>query len=231
MTMSWLDLLFAHWRVDTAALRAIVPAGLEVDLFEGEAWLGVVPFWMDCVGVRGLPYVPGVKRFPELNVRTYVLRDQKPGVLFFSLDAASALAVATARATFHLPYFRAAIETRRGDGADDDWVHYDSRRTHRGATAGSFRGRYRPTGSVYAAQPGTLEHWLTERYCLYAVDRRGGIHRGEIHHAPWPLRPAEASLEHNDVADHTGLELVGPPAHLHFVDRIDVVGWLPRRVA
>ncbi|MCB9706722.1 MAG: DUF2071 domain-containing protein [Myxococcales bacterium] len=226
MTMSWLDLLFAHWPVPAAALRAVVPASLELDLFEGEAWLGVVPFWMDNVGARGLPYLPGVKRFPELNVRTYVRAAGKPGVFFFSLDATSAFAVAVARATFHLPYFRAKITT----GWEEGWVGYASERTHRGAPAGALRGRYRPLGEVYSARPGTLERWLTERYCLYAVDRQGRALRGEIHHAPWPLRRAEAELEVNTVAEHTGLRLAGAPRHLHFVDRIDVVAWLPERV-
>jgi len=225
MTMSWIDLLFAHWAVPVDALRSVVPEGLELDVYDGEAWLGVVPFWMDHVGVRGLPYLPGVKRFPELNVRTYVSRDGKPGVYFFSLDATSAIAVATARTTFHLPYYRARITT----GWREGWVHYDSSRTHRGVAAGRLLGRYRPVGEPYAARAGTLEHWLTERYCLYAVDRRGGIHRGEIHHRPWPLRRAEAEFEVNTVVDHTGLVLEGTARHLHFVDRIPVVGWLPQR--
>lgn len=225
MTMSWMDLLFAHWPVDADVLRAAMPEGLELDLYDGSAWIGVVPFWMDHVGVRALPYPPGVKRFPELNVRTYVVRDGKPGVFFFSLDATSRLAIATARSTFHLPYYRADIETAWEDG----WVRYESERTDPRAPAGILRGRYRPVGERYLAKSGTLEHWLTERYCLYAANNRGRIFRGEIHHEPWPLFRAQAEFEVNTVAAHAGVRLDGAPHLLHFVERIHVVGWRPQR--
>src|SRR5262245_4554326 len=109
MRMSWHDLLFAHWPVPVAAMRALVPAPLEVDTFDGAAWIGVVPFRMTRVGPLWLPPIPGVSSFAELNVRTYVTRDDKPGVWFFSLDAANPLAVRTARRFFHLPYFHAAM--------------------------------------------------------------------------------------------------------------------------
>ena len=228
MTMSWLDLLFAHWAVQAEKVQATLPEGLEVDLYEGQAWLGVVPFWMDNVGLRGLPYMPGVKRFPELNVRTYVVQDGKPGVWFYSLDATSSFAVATARATFNLPYYRAHMDTSRNP-VEGGWVDYRSVRTHGGVGPGEFLGRFRPSGEVYGAREGTLEHWLTERYCLYSADPKGRVFRGEIHHAPWPLRPAEAEIQTNTVAEHAGFALEGPPAHLHFVDRIDVVGWTLQR--
>ena len=225
MTMSWLDLLFAHWPVDASTLRALVPEDLELDTFEGQAWLGVVPFRMEKVGPRGLGWLPGrlpgPRSFPELNVRTYVSRDGKPGVWFFSLDATDALAVAGARASFHLPYFRAGIETRERAG----WVEYASRRTDRRAGPGELRARYRPVGEALTVRPGELEHWLTERYCLYAQDRRGRIRRGDIHHLPWPLHEAEAEIETSTVADAFGLRLRGEPALLHFARRIDVVAW------
>lgn len=224
MTMSWLDLLFAHWPVDAEVLRASLPAGLELDTFEGQAWIGVVPFRMTHVGPRGLNWLPGPSAFAELNVRTYVVAEGRPGVWFYSLDAASPLAVWAARTGFHLPYYRARM---RCEGVDEGWIDYLSERRHGDAPAGVFRGRYRGVGEPYRAERGSLEHWLTWRYCLYAADRRGRVRRGEIHHAPWPLRRAEAEIETCTVTEGWGIALPeGVEPILHFVDRIDVVGWL-----
>lgn len=226
MTMSWLDLLFAHWSFAPETLAALLPPGLTLDTFEGRAWVGVVPFRMDNVGPRGLPWLPGVSAFPELNVRTYVIVGDKPGVWFFSLDAASALAVRGARAAFHLPYFDAKMRCEAREG----WVDYHSERDHGDAPPGVFTGRYRGVGEVYESTPGTLEHWLTERYCLYAADRRGRIRRGEIHHEQWPLQKAEAEIETCTVTEGWGIELPADQQPLlHFVERIDVVGWLLER--
>ena len=226
MTMSWLDLLFAHWRCEPAALSALLPDGLELDTFDGQAYLGVVPFRMQNVGPRGLGWLPaelpGPRAFPELNVRTYVVYDGKPGVWFLSLDAADALAVRGARWGFHLPYFDAEITAEEGE---DGWIHYSSRRTDRRLGGGEFRGRYRPVGDRLKVLKGSLEYWLTERYCLYASDRRGRVRRGDIHHVPWPLHEAEVELEVNTVAEAHGFPLEGPPELAHFAREIDVVGW------
>lgn len=222
MTMAWLDLLFAHWSFAPEPIAELLPAGLELDTFEGRAWVAVVPFRMACVGPRGLNWLPGVSAFPELNVRTYVIRDGKPGVWFFSLDAASWLAVRAARTGFFLPYFDAKMRCRSRDG----WIDY---RSERRAPPGVFAGRYRSTGPVYRSTPGTLEHWLTERYCLYAADRNQRIWRGEIHHVPWPLRPAEAEIDTCTVTDAWGIPLPDEAPLLHFVERIDVIGWLIER--
>ncbi|MFO0934236.1 MAG: DUF2071 domain-containing protein [Planctomycetota bacterium] len=223
MRMSWHDLLFAHAPVPVAALRAVVPAGLEVDTFDGAAWLGVVPFRMTRVGPRVLPPLPGLHAFPELNVRTYVTRDGRPGVWFFSLDAANRAAVWTARTFFHLPYFRAAMTCR----ADGDGIAYVSERTHAGAPAAAFRGRYRPVGDPYATRRGDLDHWLTERYCLYAARADGALRRVDIEHAPWPLQRAEAALEVNTMAAAAGFAFPLAAPLLHFARRIDVVSGLP----
>lgn len=226
MTMSWLDLLFAHWTLEASELRSRIPEELELDTFEGRAWVGVVPFRMQAVGPRGFGWLPetlpGPRAFPELNVRTYVRHEGKPGVWFFSLDAADALAVWGARTGFHLPYFKAEIRCRENGG----WVEYSSRRRDRRAGPGEFVARYRPVGEGLRAAPGSLEHWLTERYCLYARDGAGRIRRGEIHHLPWPLFEAEAAIAVNTVADAFGLPLAeaGEPL-LHFAPRLDVVAW------
>lgn len=222
VTMSWLDLLFAHWSFAPRDIARLLPEGLTLDTFDGRAWVGVVPFRMERVGPRGLGWVPGVSAFPELNVRTYVRADDKPGVWFFSLDAASHLAVWGARAAFNLPYFHATMscETRSA------WIEYRSQRRHRGAPAGVLRGRYRGIGEPYRAKAGELEHWLTERYCLYARDRRGRICRGEVHHEPWPLQRAEMELETCTVTDGWAITLPDEPPLLHFARRLDVVAWL-----
>lgn len=226
MTMSWLDLLFAHWSFDPPHIRALLPPSLELDTFEDRAYVAVVPFRMENVGPRGVPWLPGVSAFPELNVRTYVVHEGKPGVWFFSLDAASTLAVRGARLGFHLPYYRAIMACEQ----DGEWIRYFSDRRHPDVQGGVFQGRYRPVGEVYRSQPGTLEHWLTERYCLYAVDRKGRPRRGEIHHEPWPLQKAEADIEVCTVTDAWGIHVGGrPPELLHFARRIDVLGWLLER--
>src|SRR5882672_11147043 len=169
MAQSWHDLLFAHWPVDAAVLRPLLPPQLQIDTFEGHAWLAVVPFHMTGVRLRGAPAVPWLSAFPELSVRTYVTCGGKPGVWFFCLDAGNSLAVAIARAWFHLPYFRARMSCAEREG----WIHYQSVRTHRGAPAGLLKGRYRSVGEAFSPHRGTLEYFLTERYCLYATDGRG----------------------------------------------------------
>ena len=223
MAQSWHDLLFAHWPVEAAALRPLVPSDLQIDTFDGRAWLAVVPFRMSGVRLRGIPPVPWLSAFPELNVRTYVTGGEKPGVWFFSLDAGNPLAVAIARAWFHLPYFKARMSCEDREG----WIHYHSERTHRGAPVGLLQARYRPVAEVVSAQPGTLEHFLTERYCLYTTDGRGRIIRGDIHHQPWPLQRAEAEFARNSMTESLAISLTSPPL-LHFARRQDVVVWPPK---
>ena len=215
---TWRDLLFAHWPVEPAAVRRLVPAGLEIDVRDGVTWAGVVPFRMTGVMRRPWPDLPWISAFPELNLRLYVVRDGKPGVWFLSLDAANPLAVWAARRFFHLPYFTARMTIAESA----DRFRYRSDRLDRSA---SFAGEYGPVGRPYQAVPGSLEHWLTERYCLYAASPDCLLFRGEVHHAPWPLQPAWADLEINGVAAPHGLRLDGPPALLHFARRLDVIVW------
>lgn len=225
MRQTWSQLLFAHWPVPAEELRPLIPPGLEIDTFDGHAWVGVVPFMMSGVALRGLPPVPGTSRFPELNVRTYVRHGERPGVWFFSLDAASRLAVRAARMWFRLPYFDADMRCERVGAATE----YASVRTHRGAPPAEFRARYEPAGPVCHAESGSLEHWLTERYCLYA-QKGDALLRGEIHHGPWPLRPASGELDTNSMASAAEIELPNTTPLLHYAESIDVVCWSPRRV-
>lgn len=221
MQQTWHDSLFAHWSVPTEAMRPLVPAQLTLDTFDGQCWVGVVPFHMSGIRRRGLPAVPGLSRFPELNVRTYVTYGGKAGVYFFSLDAANLPAVLAARAFYHLPYFHADMTTQERGGI----IHYASRRYRAEA---EFRGRYHPTRETRLAAPGSIEHWLTERYCLYTT-HDGQLYRGEIHHAQWPLQTAEAELATNTVAA-AGISLPDAIPHLLFARKLDVLIWPLARV-
>jgi len=221
MTMRWFDLAFLHWPVPAAALRPLVPAPLAVDTFEGTAWIGVVPFRMDQVRLRLAPAVPTTSAFPEINVRTYVRSADRSGVWFFSLDAASRLAVRMARLRYNLPYFDARIDTAPwGEG-----VEYRSRRTHRGALSVEFTARSRPAGPVFHAAPGTLEHWLAERYALFTADRRGRVSSVDVQHAPWPLQRAEAEVERCTLLDGMGIRLPDTAPLAHFARSVEVLSW------
>jgi uncharacterized protein YqjF (DUF2071 family) len=180
---------------------------------------------MEGVRLRALPPLPRTAAFEELNVRTYVRHGDRPGVWFFSLDAASRLAVSAARTWFHLPYFRARMRATDEDGT----IAYASERTHPDAPAAELRARYGPTGPVRPSAPGTLESWLTERYCLYARSPRGALYRGEIHHPPWPLQPAQATLDPTSMLRAAGLEPPDRPPLLHYANRLDVLIWPPKR--
>lgn len=220
MGQTWERLLFAHWPVAPALLRRAVPDALALDEFEGTAWLGVTPFVVRALRARLLPPLPAGSRFPELNVRTYVTYGGRPGIWFLSLDAASPLAVAAARLAYRLPYFRADMTAQpTGPG-----MTYRSERAA-GAPPARFRADYAPAGDRFTARPGSLEHFLTERYCLFGL-RAGRLERADIHHPPWPLQPARATLAVNTMAEAAGIPLTGAPL-LHFAERQDVVVWPP----
>jgi uncharacterized protein len=226
ISVRWEDLLFMHWPIPLAKMREIVPAGLQVETYDGSAWIGVVPFRMRNTRHRLLPPLPDVSTFPELNVRTYVRAGGRPGVYFFSLDAASKLAVRLARWTFNLQYFDARMRCETA-GAN---IAYESHRIHRDAAPAEFRAQYGANGKPFPAGRGSLENFLTDRYCLYAVDRRGKVWRGDIHHAPWSLQLAEAEIATNTMLEQ--LRMKPPDLHplLHFAKEMDVVAWLPAAV-
>jgi len=221
MTQTWYNLLFAHWPIAPEVLRPLIPACFELDTFEGQAWLGVVPFGMRDVRLRFMPNIPFTHRFLELNVRTYVIMEGKPGVYFFSLDAANAIAVWTARLWFNLPYFEAKMSLRR-NGAQ---INYHSERRHRNAPPAQFSGSYAPNSDVFSAQPGTVDYWLTERYCLYTLDRSQRPYRGEIHHLPWPLQYAEADIQENTMTQAHQIQLPKTKPLLHYARVLKVLIW------
>lgn len=232
----WKDLLFAHYPVPVSQLRPLVPPELTIQEFGGTSWVGVVPFRMTGVMRRPLPDIPGVSAFPELNVRLYVEYEGKPGVWFLSLDAANLLAVVAARALFHLPYYHAKMDFHSNYRfpSGPDGFGFASSRTGSGPKA-PFEAHYRPTSEVFEAQPGTLEAFLVERYCLYAKSTKRGyfggkLFRGEIHHAPWPLQKAEGSVSPNPLLETHGLSVGDQAPLLHFSSGVDVVVWSIERV-
>jgi uncharacterized protein YqjF (DUF2071 family) len=219
MRMQWNDLCFLHWRVDAAQLRSLIPKALNLDTFAGEAWLGITPFWMSGVRPRLLPPIPGMSTFPELNVRTYVSLNHKPGIWFFSLDADNSLAVRGARTMFYLPYFRADM------AIDSEHTGFRYSSIRGGKESVQFMARYWPTGPVFHSAPGTLEFFLTERYCLYVANKEGKIFRGDISHRPWPLQRADAEIEINTMASAAGITLPSEPPTVHFAENVDVRAW------
>lgn len=227
MRQTWRELLFAHWPVPPAMLRPLLPPALTLDTFADNAWIGIVPFRMTDVRVRGCPPIPTTSRLPEINVRTYVSAGGRSGVWFLSLDAGSPLAVAVARARFYLPYFNAAMQVAR----QGDTIVYASRRIQRGAPAAEFRARYSPIGPPERAAPGSLADWLTARYSLFACNRAGHLFRGDVHHAPWPLAPAQLDLERNTMLAGWGIELGAEAPLLHYAETLEVLCWPVHRVA
>jgi uncharacterized protein YqjF (DUF2071 family) len=226
MAMRWHDLLFLHWPVSADLIRPLIPSGLELDTFDGSAWIGIVPFRMSGVRPHGFPRFAGLA-FEELNVRTYVWSPGRSGVWFFSLDATNRLAVRTARAWYGLPYFDARMSLQ----SERETFHYRSIRTDRRSTGAEFHASYKPAGEVYHSAPETLDRWFTDRYCLYTVDRGGRLGYADIHHAPWPLQPAEVELRVNTMTLPVGIKLPDTAPLAHFARRIDVIAWTVESVA
>jgi len=208
---SWLDLAFIHYRVDASRLKSMLPPGLSLQQFDGSAWVGLVPFRMSGVMRRPLPDMPPLSSFPELNLRTYVEAGGKPGVWFFSLDADCG------RYVYGLPYHSARMKQHRENG----WISFSSVRRN-GGTA--FQARYRPVGDWFLAEPGSFEHWASERYCLYSHGARRGLERVEVQHPPWPLHKAEVEIGRSDILQAAGIQAQGAPV-CHFSPGVHVVSY------
>ena len=224
MFQRWHDLLFAHWPVDAEALRSRLPGELELDLHAGRAWLGIVPFRMSAVRLRGMPPLPHFSAFPEVNVRTYVRAGAHRGVWFFSLDAANRLAVRAARRCVHLPYFDARIECRERAGA----IEYRAKRFGSGPRPAEFAATYRPFGPALAQEPGSFAEFATARYCLFTTGSKGELLRLDIHHPAWQLQACAADIERASLASAAGFQLPHEPPILHFARRMDVLFWRPQ---
>jgi uncharacterized protein YqjF (DUF2071 family) len=221
MEQGWYNLLFAHWRVPFAQLRALVPRELELHTFRGETWLSITPLFIH-MRPRFAFGIGRVWYFPELNCRTYVTHGDKAGIFFFSLDARSLLAVVGARAFYRLPYFPADMRlTQTGSG-----VRFVSKRrvTARYCSPAVFQAEYDPVSPAQFPEAGTLEHFLTERYCLYTV-AGGRVWSADIHHERWPLQQVRGEIFRNNVAAAAGIRLSGPPDLTHFSAVQEVLIW------
>lgn len=218
---NWIELLFAHYPIAQSIAQKLVPPSLQVQEFDGTSWIGVVPFRMTGVMRRPLPDLPGLSAFPELNVRLYVERDGKPGVWFLSLDASNRIAVWAARRFFHLPYYHATMTHTANQGGFD----YTSKRTTKNAPNAAFTARYRPASDVRLSRRGTLESFLTERYCLYAQSPDNRLFRCEVQHAPWPLQDAHAEIDPTQLLDTHGISVEKDRPLLHYSSGVQVVVW------
>ena len=249
MHQTWGRLLFMHWRIDEKLLRPMIPAPLEIDTFDGTAWIGVIPFTMWDIRATFLPPIPSASAFHELNVRTYVHYQGVPGVWFFSLDAAHRLAVCGARAFYHLPYFNAEMSLKQSG----DRIDYSSARRDpmsypkffaaeqngfgmdfnaaqvRDLPRAQFKGSWRVDEALTESRPGSLEFFLTERYCLYAY-RRGFLSRARIFHDPWPLRSATIDSFQSTMIESLGLPSPKGEPVLNYAEEIDVDIWPVRRL-
>jgi len=222
MGQTWEDLLFIHWPIKAKLLRELIPEPFEIDTFDGFGWIGVVPFCMTNIHFRNLPPVPFFSNFLELNVRSYVKWKGKAGVYFFSLDAENSVAVEVARNWFCLPYFNARMSKSR----QSDHIHYKSERVDRRGRNASFEAMYCAIGEAEVAQAGTLAHWLTERYCFWAINHSGRPIVGEIHHQPWPLQAAQAEIRQNNYAEVLGVDLPKTDQPLlHFARKLETIEW------
>lgn len=231
VTQRWNDLLLAHWPLSPSRIGPLIPEWLEVDTHQGMAWLGAVPFWLDRMRIRGVPPVVGARSFPDLTLRTYV-RDRftgTPGIYCFSLDSSNLLAVAAARAFYHLPYHWASMQMRQSSEREFDF--YSSR--HLAGKKVIFKARYRglgPTLRTTEVRPGSLEYFFTERSCLFSSNRAGEPVRCSLHYIPWPLEDAEAEIEHNDLAASIGIDLPDMDPVLHYSRRLAVYIWPAERI-
>jgi len=226
MTQRWNDLLFAHWPIPAAKLESLLPDWLEADTLQGSAWLGAVPFWLDRIKIRGVPPIPGLRNFPDLNLRTYV-RDRftgTPGIYFFSVDSNNLLAIAAAHAVYRLPYFLAEMHLERR--SEREFAFYSRRRFSRQPVI--FKARYRglgPSRRLVEVRSGSFEHFMSERPCVFSVNRAGQPIRANLHHVPWPLEEAEAEIERNDLPAAAGIQLPDIEPVLHYTRRLAVYVW------
>jgi len=222
----WNHLLFAHWKVSSASVQSTLPAGLYVDTHAGEAYVGIVPFYMQRIRPAFLPAIPWLSWFLELNVRTYVHdRNGQPGVWFYSLDCNRSLAVEVARRAFHLPYHRAEMRAWQ----EGTVHHYECRRLGTPGPAPAFA--WQPGAESAVAAPGSLEFFLTERYVLFSAVGRGELREGHVHHLPYQLnRPSSATVSAVPAAQ-SGFSLAGAPDSILGASSVDVEIFPLRRIA
>lgn len=226
MRQSWRNLLFTHWPIPPEILRPYIPSSLQIDTFDGSAWLGVVVFEMKGIYSRGLSSVSLTPKFSEVNVRTYVQYDGKPGVYFLSLDVGDWASLTIAKRWYRLPYHPAHISIQK----EGQTFHYESIRKGKTTAFVTSKGTYTPLLDVFFPSEGTLDHWLTERYCLFSTNHRANIYCGEIHHCPWPLQKVETEITKHTLFEpfHMDLKDVQPIAH--FSKGVDSLMWNIKKI-
>ena len=222
MHQHWGKLLFLHWRIEETLLRSLIPDVLEIDTFDGSAWIAVTPFTMWGIRASFLPPIPGASAFHELNLRTYVHLDGVPGVWFFSLDATNSLAIWAARRFYHLPYFKAEMSLEQKGKT----IEYSSKRMNSPA---QFHAMWVIGECLPESQPGTLQFFLTERYCLY-TSHRGQLYRARIFHPPWSLQAATLSAFDSTMIESPGLPTPHGEPLLHYSEKIGVDIWPVKKV-
>jgi uncharacterized protein YqjF (DUF2071 family) len=227
MTQTWEKLLFAHWPISPELLRPHIPPELDIDTFDHQSWIAVVPFRISGFTARGIPVIPYLSCCNELNVRTYVSFQGRPGVFFFSLDTDSLLSVLGARAWFRLPYYYCKMNSEL---LDDRSIRYRSARYQPGQRRASFYGSYRPTSLDQRPAGQGLESWLVERYTLFTRIGRA-IYSGDIHHLPWRLQSAELKIEENSMTEPLSILLPAQAPHLLYSESIKVLLWPPKQIS
>jgi len=218
LSQEWRDLTFMHWKVDPKRLKPHLPDGLEIDFFQGDAYVGVIPFVMKNVRPKSLPSVPGISTFAEFNIRTYVVKDGQPGVFFLTLDAKSLMTCFYAPRAYGLAYRYAKAKVKK----QGETLHWHSRRTSDGV---QLIGSSTPSGSIQTADSATLEHFLFERYCLY-TEHKGCLRRAYVYHQPWNFHEAEVNLETNSLLESydMGLDVLAPDL-VHYSKGLPVKTW------
>lgn len=218
----WCSILFAHWPLPPDLLRPLIPPGLELDLWGGSAWLGITPFFMTDVRPHGLPAIPGFSTFPQVDLRTYVRRRDKPGVFYLNLEAPNPAAVWGARALYHMAYFLARVEGE----VDGERVTFRSRReSDRGVV--SWRSTHWPVSECRSVAPGTVEEFLIDRWVMYTAGGRHGLSRTEIHRLPWQIQDARVEILSNSLAAAHGISLPDTPPLVHCSPGVETLIWAP----
>lgn len=226
MRQTWSNLFFTHWPIAPEMIRPYIPQSLQIDTFNRYAWVGVVLFVMKGVYPRGLNCISLIRPFPEINVRTYVQFDGKPGIYFLSIDVGDWASCTIAKRWFRLPYFSSDVFFDR----KDQNFYFQSNRKGIANTTIKFNGKYIPLPGVFYPQKGTLDHWLTERYCLYSKDQKGNLYCGEIHHRPWPLQNAESEIPTNSLLSPFNFDLTGVKPISHYSKGVDSFIWNIKKI-
>jgi uncharacterized protein YqjF (DUF2071 family) len=234
MKQTWRNVLFLNMPVNADALAETLPAGLEPDTYQGQAWVSIVPFQL-AMTPRGFPHLLSETfwpiRFNELNVRTYVRFKNQPGVYFYSLDADDAFSVASARGLFGLNYFRAKMSMSLPKDVFTENIVFESRRRHAPYPSSVFSAHYQPESVRLEVKPGSLAEWLTSRWCFFCPNKSHGFIRGDIHHEQWPLYPARWHIEAESLLlDHQLPKAQGAMIG-YFSPKVHVLAWPPQTVS